>query len=395
VTHSPMSLDAAFRLMHADEARVAAESDAAFYAKILIDLRDTLIDVREAIADEGDRVYFGSTNDADRLKQMSDTLDGLAWGAIMARSQPKTDLYVRIGRLTEQLQRARAALQSLQSGAALALDSLTNQEGTVADFLAAIHATAARGQLETLDVENGKADAPATATPTSGYVDEISARDAAVAYRARIACDILEGFTDGIDGDRLGELARWTTSGRALDAAALLRAFAAPWIAAAEEAGWEGDPEAEARKDIDRHTLAARILGVNSFTPDQLAARFAEQNQLRAVQDAERKIRETGIAEEEEGDVVGVLLDLPDGSQIWTGDCSNDLRLQAMELEADPVTSGAFIIHAENKGRGLKGMTLLASAANAETAMGLARAYAAYVTRQQVLAQPSAEEVLS
>ncbi len=217
------------------------------------------------------------------------------------------------------------------------------------------------------------------------YVTEVSTRPAAVAYRARIACDILEGFTDGIDGDRLGELARWTTSGRALDDNALLRAFAAPWIAASEEAGWEGDPETEARKDIDRHTLAARVAGVNSFTPDQLAARFAEQNQLRAVQDAERKIRETGIAEEEEGDIVGILLDLPDGSQIWTGECSDDLRQQAKELEEDPVTSGAFIIHAENKGRGLEGMTLLASAANTETAMGLARAYAAYIARQQAM----------
>ncbi len=124
-----------------------------------------------------------------------------------------------------------------------------------------------------------------------GYVASVSERDAAVAYRARIACDILEGFTDGIDGDRLGELARWVTRGRALDDAALHRAFAAPWIAAEEEAGWEGDADAEARKDIDRHTITARVRGATSFTPDQLAEMFTRQNQLKTAAKAVAAIR--------------------------------------------------------------------------------------------------------
>lgn len=116
-----------------------------------------------------------------------------------------------------------------------------------------------------------------------GYVATVSERDAAIAYRARIACDILEGFTDGIDGDRLGELARWVTRGRALDNVALHRAFAAPWIAAADEAGWEGDADIEAVKDIDRHTITARVRGATSFTPDQLATIFARHNELKAA----------------------------------------------------------------------------------------------------------------
>lgn len=126
---------------------------------------------------------------------------------------------------------------------------------------------------------------------SKSFVDDVATRDAAVAYRARIACDILEGFTDGIDGDRLGELARWVTRGRALDDAALHRAFAAPWIAAEEEAGWEGDAGAEARQDIDRHTIAARMRGATSFTPDQLATIFARQNLLKAAATAVSAIR--------------------------------------------------------------------------------------------------------
>lgn len=101
--------------------------------------------------------------------------------------------------------------------------------------------------------------APTLASPPIDPNKETFLCDAAVAYRARVACDLLEGFTDGIDGDRLGELARWTTRGRALDQTALLRAFAAPWIAAQDEAGWQGDPDAEARKDLDRHTQAALL----------------------------------------------------------------------------------------------------------------------------------------
>ena len=131
----------------------------------------------------------------------------------------------------------------------------------------------------------------ATLIAPENYVQNVSTRDAAVAYRARIACDILEGFTDGIDGDRLGELARWVTHGRALDNVALHRAFAAPWIAAADEAAWKGDPDVEAVKDIERHTIAARVRGATSFTPDQLATIFARQNQLKAAATAVSAIR--------------------------------------------------------------------------------------------------------
>ncbi len=128
-------------------------------------------------------------------------------------------------------------------------------------------------------------------TPARKWVDDVATRDAAVAYRARVACDILEGFTDGVDGDRLGELARWTTRGRALDQAALLRAFAAPWIAAQEEAGWIGDPDAQAQADYERHTVTARVHGATSYPPEALERIFAEHNRLERAAEAVAAIR--------------------------------------------------------------------------------------------------------
>ena len=128
-------------------------------------------------------------------------------------------------------------------------------------------------------------------TPARKWVDEVATRDAAVAYRARIACDILEGCTDGIDGDRLGELARWTTRGRALDQAALLRAFAAPWVAAQEEAGWIGDPDAQAQADYERHTVTARVHGATIHSPQALERIFAEHNRLERAAEAVSAIR--------------------------------------------------------------------------------------------------------
>lgn len=89
------------------------------------------------------------------------------------------------------------------------------------------------------------------------------ANDLAIAHRFRFAADILEGMTDGIDGDRLGALIRWALKGEvaAAEREALIRIFAAPWIAAAEEAAWEGDERVAAEEDITRVTAEAAAIG--------------------------------------------------------------------------------------------------------------------------------------
>lgn len=44
---------------------------------MLIRLRNALIDIR--VEDEGDRVYFDSTNDADLLREIVQELDDFYW----------------------------------------------------------------------------------------------------------------------------------------------------------------------------------------------------------------------------------------------------------------------------------------------------------------------------
>nr|MCB7500356.1 hypothetical protein [Enterobacter roggenkampii] len=92
--------------------------------------------------------------------------------------------------------------------------------------------------------------------------------------------------------------------------------------------------------------------------------------------------RQSFIADEEEGPVSGVVIDLPDGSQIWTGDCSNTL-LDSMGDER-PDESGQFLTVAI-KGRPTR---VVASVANTEDGIALARALAAALaTREEAPAE--------
>ncbi len=86
--------------------------------------------------------------------------------------------------------------------------------------------------------------------------------DAAVAHRFRFAADILEGMTDGIDGERLGALVRWALRGEVGpgEQDALVRAFEAPWLAAADEGEFDGDTRDEAHKDIFRVSAEAHAI---------------------------------------------------------------------------------------------------------------------------------------
>lgn len=83
--------------------------------------------------------------------------------------------------------------------------------------------------------------------------------DAQVAHRFRFAADILEGMSEGIDGDRLGALIRWTLHGHPGhdEGEALIRIFEAPHHAAEDEAGWVGDTRAATVADITRVTAEA------------------------------------------------------------------------------------------------------------------------------------------
>lgn len=63
--------------------RDAAQARSVSRGKHLRKLRDRLILIRDEIADEGDRVYFGSTNHADDFRELVQELDDFHWDRIM------------------------------------------------------------------------------------------------------------------------------------------------------------------------------------------------------------------------------------------------------------------------------------------------------------------------
>lgn len=61
-------------------------------AKSMLRLREALAGVHDNIEDEGDRTYFGSTNDADTFREVWQDLDAWAWDDIMSDGK-MTDVY--------------------------------------------------------------------------------------------------------------------------------------------------------------------------------------------------------------------------------------------------------------------------------------------------------------
>jgi len=53
-------------------------------ARLMVRARETLINIADELDDEGDRVFFGSTNDADRFRDFVRALDDWAWSDIIA-----------------------------------------------------------------------------------------------------------------------------------------------------------------------------------------------------------------------------------------------------------------------------------------------------------------------
>jgi len=97
----------------------------------------------------------------------------------------------------------------------------------------------------------------------------------------------------------------------------------------------------------------------------------------------------TYIADEEDGGAVGVVLDLPNGDQVWCGEVSRDLfDEQDADVQEEMVNDyGNFIIHAANG----KPTRILARAADRWAAMDIATAYAEWVARQALSDHPDKE----
>lgn len=98
--------------------------------KLISRTRNKLVHVTDHIEDEGDRAYFGSTNDADALKALYHEMMSWIWDATDETNRMKADPYATIRE-----QRSRiAALEAENETLRKALDAcpLPSSMGSVA-----------------------------------------------------------------------------------------------------------------------------------------------------------------------------------------------------------------------------------------------------------------------
>lgn len=94
-------------ILHSAEMRKErdnARAECAWLAKRLINLRGALNNIARGIDDEGDRAYFGSTNDADWLKDIAQDVDAYAFDRITRES--KWPDYIETSRLAHEREAA-------------------------------------------------------------------------------------------------------------------------------------------------------------------------------------------------------------------------------------------------------------------------------------------------
>lgn len=76
-------------------------------AKTMLRARDILMMIRDDLDDEGDRVYFGSTNHAEVFKELAEEFDGWAWADIIGDAE-KPDYIGDLKRLRDEMEGYKA-----------------------------------------------------------------------------------------------------------------------------------------------------------------------------------------------------------------------------------------------------------------------------------------------
>lgn len=182
--------------------------------------------------------------------------------------------------------------------------------------------------------------------------NEPDARPLAQLKRFRALEDILIGFSDGVDGDRLQAGLTWAKTGRAdWQRQDLISLFAAPWVAAQEEAGWEGNPTLQGEMELDEITaVALQADPVEDFL-DQVRAELAH---ARSKFPGDRIM--TLAMAEEFGELVKAVLD----------EHSSDVRKEAVQtaaMAARVVLDGDASVNDWRAAKGLDPLTGSAAAA--------------------------------
>lgn len=146
------------------------------------------------------------------------------------------------------------------------------------------------------------------------------ARPSAQLKRFLAIQDILMGFSEGVDGEHLQAAMAWALDGKSnYQRQQLISLFAAPWVAAQEEAGWQGDAILQGEKDLDEITaVALQSDPVEDFL-DQVRAELAH---ARSKFPGDRIM--TLAMAEEFGELVKAVLD----------EHSSDVRKEAVQTAA-------------------------------------------------------------
>lgn len=113
-------------------------------SKTILRLRDVLLLVADNIDDEGDRYYFGSTNDADQLKDIAEELDGWHWDQIISDGK-LPDVYESCRNAVARAKKAEAKLAAAEK-ALEAIAALSATDMSFGDQVFAV--TSARAALE-------------------------------------------------------------------------------------------------------------------------------------------------------------------------------------------------------------------------------------------------------
>lgn len=84
-------------------AAVVRAADVAHYARLLTRFHDSVLEIAATVEDEGDRIYFGSTNDVDTLKDLARELEDARWDRVLRVDREMPDLYGKIDKQLAQL----------------------------------------------------------------------------------------------------------------------------------------------------------------------------------------------------------------------------------------------------------------------------------------------------
>lgn len=147
---------------------------------------------------------------------------------------------------------------------------------------------------------------------------------------------------------------------------------------------YSGQPRS--RPDLSDFELANAVFMADRYSLDLIHYQTAAKERIRwlsielakakatlaAAPKAEPVWSETYIADEEDGPISGVLIDMLDGVQIWTGEASKALVDAAIAIDESPDQSGIYLM----TGNPRQGTRIMASLARVEDGTEIARALA-------------------